>query len=547
MQAAHGTTQAFGGRSATLTRWLLALCLALGLALPPIASDAAPARGKSVPTKRISKKAGKKKTARPRVVRPVRVRQKAARPAVALATKPARPGPEADASEPAGRPAFAPGDVRNLLLAVPGKPVAVGLVIDAATGEVLLDLDSKRVVYPASVAKLFTTAATLRTLAPDKVLVTEVRAATPVGGTTATLSVIGAGDPTMGVADWAKLADAVKKAGITRVERLLIDATAIDDKLPKGFDEKNTDAAYRAPVGALQVDASTVAVAVRPGAVGQPPLVETSPAAGSAVVIRNEAVTVAGKKDAIGISTRANGRVTEVVVKGTLAASRKIVGSGRRRVAEASFFAAGVFRELLRARGIEVRGETTFAKAGADPLIASHTSPTVLKIATTTNKISHNGYAESLFKLVGLYRGGAPSTNDKAADGVRKALEGLDIHWQGVQIHNGSGLYHADKVTAQAVVDLLRGMARDPAGPNWRTTLAIGGKDGTLRGRLHHPATRGRVFAKTGTLDDVVGLAGYAEGGGKSLIFAFFYNDVRSHPSSFRAAHDRVLQRLLGE
>jgi D-alanyl-D-alanine carboxypeptidase/D-alanyl-D-alanine-endopeptidase (penicillin-binding protein 4) len=97
------------------------------------------------------------------------------------------------------------------------------------------------------------------------------------------------------------------------------------------------------------------------------------------------------------------------------------------------------------------------------------------------------------------------------------------------------------------VVELLRGMARDTnAGPIWRATLAIGGKDGTLRGRLHGPATQGRVFAKTGTLDDVVALAGYAEGPHRNYVFALFFNEVRAPAGIYRAVHDRLLRRLLG-
>ncbi len=134
---------------------------------------------------------------------------------------------------------------------------------------------------------------------------------------------------------------------------------------------------------------------------------------------------------------------------------------------------------------------------------------------------------------------------EKAAESVRKALDGLEIRWEGVRIANGSGLYHADQVTARAVVDLLRAMARDPKGREFRASLAVGGVDGTLRGRLKGPDTQGKVFAKTGTLDDVSGLAGYAENGDKSYVFAFFFNGLKTGPGPLRGLQDRMLRRLL--
>lgn len=462
-------------------------------------------------------------------------------------------GTEASAplAEPPGPVAKGPAtsaELKAILQNAPGRPLAVGLILDAETGAVVMDLDSRKLVYPASVSKIFSTAAALRVMKPDRVLVTEVRGSALQNGAVATLALVGAGDPTMAASDYARLADALATKGVKSIGKLVIDATLFDDKLPKAFDEKQTDAAFRAPIGALQADVSTLSVVVRPGAVGQPPTVEIVPACGEAVAIRNEAKTVKGGKDTLAIVTKPLGKRTEVVVTGTLSSARKVVGSGRRRVADASTFAAGVFQAALKKRGIALPADLTFGKAPEGlAVLASKSSPPLQKIATTTNKISQNQYAETLFKLVGLQTAGAPATAEKAEAGVRKALEDLDIHWQGGKIANGSGLYHANQVTAQAVVDLLRGMARDKAvGGPWRETLAIGGRDGTLRGRLHDPATLGRVFAKTGTLDDVVGLAGYAESPQHRYVFALFFNGLRGPAPVYRAVHDRLLKRLLG-
>ena len=443
-------------------------------------------------------------------------------------------------------PAHVPlGDaLRGILAGVGGKVTVVASVIDLASGEVVLDLDGKKLVHPASVAKLFSTAAVMKTLPGDKTFVTEVRASPSKNGEVATLALVGSGDPTMFASDYAKLATEVQKKGVTKVAKLVIDGTVFDDKLPKGFDEKQTDAAFRAPIGGLQCEAGTVHATVKPGAVGEPPIVEVAPPAGVAVVVVNEAKPVAGKKDALTVFTRPNGRVTEVVVQGTIAVTHKVIGSGRRRVADASFYAGWVFQQALQKRGVAVP-VPTFGKAPELPVIASRTSPTLQEIVSVTNKHSHNGYAETMFRQTAAGQGQVPVTNEKAEAAVRKTLETLQIRWNGSVLGNGSGLYHADKVTTQTVVDLLRAMHKDPAGGNWRKTLTIAGVDGTLRGRMHDPQTQGKVQGKTGTLDDVVGLAGYAEASDKTYVFAVFYNGIKGGPGPYRAAVDRMVKRLL--
>lgn len=434
--------------------------------------------------------------------------------------------------------------LRGILTGVGGKVTVVATVVDLATGEVVLDLDGKKLVHPASVAKLFSTAAVMKTLSADKTFVTEVRASPLKNGEVATLALIGSGDPTMFASDYAKLAAEVQKKGVTKIGRLVIDATVFDDKLPKGFDEKPTDAAFRAPIGGLQCEAGTVHASVKPGAVGEPPVVEVGPAAGEAVVVVNEAKTIAGKKDALTVFTRPNGRVTEVVVQGTIAATHKPIGSGRRRVTDASFFAGWVFQQALQKQGIAVP-PPTFAKAPELAVLASRASPKLQEIVSVTNKKSHNGYAETMFRQTAAGQGQVPVTNEKAEAAVRKTLETLQIRWNGSVLGNGSGLYHADKVTTQTVVDLLRAMHKDPAGANWRKTLPVAGVDGTLRGRLHDPLTQGKIQAKTGTLDDVVGLAGYVDAPDRTYVFAVFYNGIKGSPGPYRAAADRMLNRLL--
>ena len=71
--------------------------------------------------------------------------------------------------------------------------------------------------------------------------------------------------------------------------------------------------------------------------------------------------------------------------------------------------------------------------------------------------------------------------------------------------------------------------------------LPIAGIDGTLKNRLKDTLSAGWVRAKTGSLDGVVSLAGYAgRRDGKVLTFSFLYNGPQEE-SSVREAFDQLI------
>lgn len=432
-----------------------------------------------------------------------------------------------------------------LRAAAPGKTRVFAHIVELDSGREVLAIDAATKATPASVAKLFATAAAIRTIPGEERLVTRVLARGRQGKRVPVLALVGGGDPSLRALDLARLADAVRDAGIDHVQELRIDHTLFDDALPSGFDEKDTSAAYRAPVDALMVDGGVVAFTVAPGATAGAPVTVSAAPSSPAVRVVNQAQTVAGKAMKLSMFTRAAGKETEFVVQGSLGLSRGAVGSGRMRVADAGYFAGELFRRQLADRGVVVAKVRYAAAEGDGEQIARHESAPLDALVATCNKTSHNQYAEVLFRLAASRVGPTPVTNALAQAGVRRALDGLGLDWAEAHLANGSGLYHANRVAARQVTTLLRSMARDERAGRFRSSLAIAGLDGTLRGRMGGSATRGKVHAKTGTLDDVIGLAGYAEGEGQRYAFALFYNGPGGMAGPWRRAHDRLLQELL--
>jgi D-alanyl-D-alanine carboxypeptidase/D-alanyl-D-alanine-endopeptidase (penicillin-binding protein 4) len=93
---------------------------------------------------------------------------------------------------------------------------------------------------------------------------------------------------------------------------------------------------------------------------------------------------------------------------------------------------------------------------------------------------------------------------------------------------DGSGLSREALVAPQAAVKLLVYMARSPHFPAWFDSLPVSGVDGTLTHRLLTDKMKGKIHAKTGSVEHVNTLSGYMDlPSGKRLVFSIMANN---HP-----------------
>jgi D-alanyl-D-alanine carboxypeptidase/D-alanyl-D-alanine-endopeptidase (penicillin-binding protein 4) len=170
--------------------------------------------------------------------------------------------------------------------------------------------------------------------------------------------------------------------------------------------------------------------------------------------------------------------------------------------------------------------------------------------------VSDNDVAEMLFRNNAIGLGRRPTwPGARLASTERLASLGVDVRdWL---LYDGSGVSRADRLTARGLVSLLR-VAQSPRHPELhalRGYLPVSGVSGTLDDAYGRYATaptrcaRGKVQAKTGTLFDTVGLAGYATGSdGRLRAFAVLVNNPRfPYPKlTVRRAVDRIPATLTG-
>ena len=185
--------------------------------------------------------------------------------------------------------------------------------------------------------------------------------------------------------------------------------------------------------------------------------------------------------------------------------------------------AAEIFDDLLEARSVRIPAVPRVADGGED--YSGHVVLATLESAPLAVNLhyllaeSDNTLAEMLLKEIGLVASGT-GTSAAGALAVQEALApriaGLDVP------ADGSGLSPRNRLSCSQVTDVL-----DLGGPGGQvgTNLAVAGRSGTMENRYRTSPAAGLVQGKTGTLDGVASLAGFAEAAsGDVFSFASILN-----------------------
>lgn len=406
--------------------------------------------------------------------------------------------------------------------------------LDLGTGKPIFKYNENQILNPASNIKIITGISALYYLGPNFTYKTYIYGDVEDNKIKGDIILKGTGDPTLDSGDLWNIGYKLLGMGIELVEgNLLVDDTFFDNQdLPPAFEQKPDDYnSYRASVSGVSLNENTIVITIRPGSNANTPGIITTSAPGY-MEIKNETITTLKGSSTIKIDTKltAEGKVI-TRIWGNIPLGVSFL-SYRKRVDNPSLMTGYAFKYILNQLGIKIKGKVVEGKLKelARPLIV-HESPPLISFLWKLGKESNNFFAETLFKTIGAIKFGTPGTWEKGKKAIELFLEKeVGIKKESYKLINGSGLYDANRVSPYQLVKVLSYAWNNPKyREDFMSQLAIGGIDGTLSRRYKDDNIRGLVRAKTGTLEDVTALSGYAmdKRGINVIAFSIIINNIK--------------------
>lgn len=445
------------------------------------------------------------------------------------------------------------------------REVRAGLQISTALGVHVLDLSSGETIYEfqadrlrivASNTKLVTTATALDTLGPGYFFETRVmiRGRRSGGVLEGDVAVVGGGDPNISgrhyegdsLAIFHSWAEKLKALGILRIQGnvYLIHGLFEPPQVHPDWPRDQLTRWYEAPVEALSFSDNCVLVRVWPGSrPGQPANIQTLPEL-PLFEVRNLAKTIGKASQHFVAVGRAGSE--QLTVSGSVYRRAAPVESWVAVSDPLAYFGAAL-RQGLADQGVEIEGEVLPRESlpvDTWRYVTVHRTDLVTTIEVV-NKRSQNFYAESLLKVLGAEQCGEGSWS-AGRRVMTEFLERIGIPAGSYELADGSGMSRNNRFTPRQLTRVLRYMYLHPRSQEFVLSLPYSGEpELSWEERLAEPPYRGNIFAKTGSLNGVSTLSGYAKArSGKVYAFSILFNQTRMNWKAKRS-QDQILKALV--
>lgn len=420
--------------------------------------------------------------------------------------------------------------------------------------------DADRFLIPASVMKVFSTAAGFEQLGKDFRFKTSVAYSGNIsenGTLNGDIYIIGGGDPILGSYRYRQTSmdtvfkiwmKAVQKEGIKSVNgRVCYDASVFDDRqLHDSWGWGDIGNYYGAGAVGLNFHENMYFAYFNSGKR------ENYPATLDKVLPK-------------GIDVRAQNEVTtgaansgdQVVIYGMPSSSmRYYTGSVplgkngfkvRGSLPNPGKACAELFSNYLKDNGINV---VFHASSGSSDMkkvkvIFDYYSVPYYLISQYTNMTSNNLYAESIFKYLG-YRLYGKGNFENGAKAVFRFINDHGLDNTSLKIADGCGLSRNNLTTTRFLTEFLAAVYGTGFYSEFRKTLPQVGKSGTTKNLINNLPEGTQVSVKSGTMQDVKSFAGYAtRANGDELAFALIINNCSAPKTDLLHKVEQLLVSML--
>ncbi len=432
--------------------------------------------------------------------------------------------------------AFQTGKIEKLIKNSPyneSATIAVSIK-EADSNNIVYEQNSKKLLHPASVLKVFTTYSALDTLGYDYNFNTGF-----YKDKENNLYIKLGADPILTTAQIRNAFKNLKEQGLTSFNNLYFDDSILDKKeFAPGWMWDDDVNPYTPKVSAYNLDKNIIKVNFINTADGKTSVEKKSKFPMTILTAFNQN----NEKDYIEIN-RYNWNTPEVVeISGNVSKTKEIsipLSSMRR------YFIYTV-EKALEDNNINIQSTLYASKLlpAESELLYEIKSPITTAIPLVLQN-SDNLMAETIFKLAGGKKYNTTGTEENAIKTFTEFCTNKGIDTKSIIIKDGSGVSRNNLVTADWLTNSLNKLYKDKDFKKFEDYMAQSG-DGTLSKRLYD--LRGEARFKTGSLSNVSTIIGLVKSkDGKTYSFAILTQNFTQSQSEIKAFEDNLITLIYNQ
>lgn len=446
------------------------------------------------------------------------------------------------------------------------KNASIGFfAIDMEDNTVIAEYNADMSLVPASVMKVFTTAAALEILGSNFKFKTSIHYTGEIDTLTGELNgnvfILGGGDPCLGSTVFKKnyyepffmetWKDSIKSLGIRKINGYLVaDASFYkDNNIPSTWIWGDIANYYGAVPSALSIYENTYKLKFNSGAnQGDSTYITAIEPDHVELNIDNHVISSNSSGDNAYIYGCPNDNFR--YIEGTIPKNRtEFIVKGS--IPDPPLLVAGDFFKVLSEDSITVTNgiieinNSDFYDTLPRTMICTTFSPSLSSIIYWTNLRSHNLFAEHIMYYIGYVKYNTAG-NISGTNAITDFWKEKGIDTDGLYVNDGSGLSRYNGVTARQLTNIMKYMNNGKNKEVFKKSLPEAGVSGTLSGICKGTVAENRIFAKSGTMTRVKSYTGYATTlQDRNIAFAVIVNNFNCSPGEINKKLEKILVSIV--
>tara|TARA_B110000037_G_C17117854_1_gene504485 strand:+ start:2353 stop:3759 length:1407 start_codon:yes stop_codon:yes gene_type:complete len=420
---------------------------------------------------------------------------------------------------------------------------AANVADKGGTQGAIINYNTNKLMYPASLQKLITTKIALDILGPGFKYKTKVKFKGVVLGNVfkGIIEVIGSGDPSLDETFVNEVYAFLVSKKINKIEGYLkVTQKVFDDNAPQSWLVEDVANYYGAVAYSFNYKMNLYKIKLKQAAFGEKPtLISTDPYQRN-LEFENQLISAEAdapdKAYVLGMSFSNKRRIVGSIPSGNEVFTIK--GSDNK---PAQTFKNELIKKFQDKQFSFVFNENV--NAAKTVFEFSHSSEILAELLKEMNQRSINLYAESILKTIAIKEYDVPGTTEIGIKAIEQKIALGQYHF-----YDGSGMSRKNLWSGGLLIGFLSTYAKETSSNHnkvFKNSLGVSGISGTMK-YFSSVAIKGKVTGKSGSADGVLNYAGYfTDNKGIEYSFVFMINNYSGDRKVLRRKMVNVLEDFI--